>query len=117
MTEFQLPPLDLQLTPTHPYFGGSGPLDPALRGRGTIDPSLLDAATRSAQGRQGQPKMSPLEMLRASRGMGASPRAEAASQLIGGGGGGIGFAPAQSGPFPPWLLQLVETGAKIAPFV
>jgi len=99
-------------------YGGVGPgLRESLRGRGTIDPSLLAAATRSAQGRQGQAKMSPLEMLRASRTMGASPRAEAASQLIGGGGGGIGFAPAQSGPFPPWLLQLVETGAKIAPFL
>lgn len=111
MAEFELPPLDLQLTPTHPYFGGSGALQPSASGSGAIDPAYLAAMKRSAEGRQGEARRSPLDMLRSAGGM--SPRATAAQQMVGGGAGNISYAQAP-GLIPPWVMDAANIASKVA---
>ena len=99
------------------FFGGAptaGDLQPSAPGSGAIDPAYLAAMKRSAEGRQGEARRSPLDMLRSAGGM--SPRAAAAQQMVGGGAGNISYAQAP-GLIPPWVMDVANIASKVAPLL
>jgi len=84
---------------------------PATASSGSVTPEMF-AAWMKTQGYGKQDDPSPLQMLRGQQ----DPRAAAAAQMYGGGAGNISFA-GKPGLIPPDIAQLIDIGAKIAPFV